>query len=118
MPGIKLACIKVAAPKLRPFSLALLALFFSYPVVAAESRARIQTLEWSTEIASAALNGDPAGEAGQDDVWQRIRNGFKIEDAAAQNPLVAVHESWYVSRPEYLRRIVERSRRYLYHIVQ
>jgi len=118
LPGIKLARIKQATPKLSLFSLAVLALFFSYPVVAAESRARIQTLEWSTEIASGALNGDPADEAGQDDVWQRIRNGFKIDDAAAQNPLVAVHESWYVSRPEYLRRIVERSRRYLYHIVQ
>ena len=118
LPGIKLASIK-ADTKLKRLSLALLALLFSCSTVAAaESRARIQTLEWSGDAVSGTLNSESAAEVSQDDVWQRIRNGFKIDDAAAQNPLVAVHESWYASRPEYLRRIVDRSRRYLFHIVQ
>ena len=48
------------------------------------------------------------------DVWQRIRNGFKFSDI--QNPLTAQHEAWYAAHPEYVNRMVERSRRYLFHI--
>jgi membrane-bound lytic murein transglycosylase D len=51
----------------------------------------------------------------QDDVWQRIRDGFAMPDLAS--PLVAEKTAWYVARPEYLKRVFERSRRYLYHIV-
>jgi membrane-bound lytic murein transglycosylase D len=32
-------------------------------------------------------------------------------------PLVAEKTAWYVARPDYLKRVFERSRRYLYHIV-
>jgi membrane-bound lytic murein transglycosylase D len=51
----------------------------------------------------------------QDDVWQRIRDGFAMPDLAG--PLVAEKTAWYVSHPDYLKRVFERSRRYLYHIV-
>jgi membrane-bound lytic murein transglycosylase D len=51
----------------------------------------------------------------QDDVWQRIRDGFAMQDLAG--PLVAEKTAWYVARPEHLKRVFERSRRYLYHIV-
>src|SRR6185436_13658432 len=52
----------------------------------------------------------------QDDVWQRIRDGFSMPDLAG--PLVAEKTAWYVARPEYLKRVFERSRRYLFHIVE
>ncbi len=51
----------------------------------------------------------------QDDVWQRIRDGFAMPDLSG--PLVAEKTAWYVARPDYLKRVFERSRRYLYHIV-
>jgi len=51
----------------------------------------------------------------QDDLWQRIRAGFAMPDLAG--PLVAEKTAWYVARPDYLKRVFERSRRYLYHIV-
>jgi len=51
----------------------------------------------------------------QDDVWQRVRDGFAMPDLAG--PLVAEKTAWYVARPEYLKRVFERSRRYMYHIV-
>jgi len=51
-----------------------------------------------------------------EDVWQRIRRGFGMPDL--HDPLVAEHQSWYLNRPEMLRRIFERGRRYLYHIVE
>lgn len=50
------------------------------------------------------------------DIWQRIRRGFAMPDL--HDPLVAQHQSWYLNRPELLRRIFERGRRYLYHIVE
>lgn len=50
-----------------------------------------------------------------DDLWQRIRHGFGMPDL--HDPLVADRQSWYLNRPEMLRRIFERGRRYLFHIV-
>ncbi|MEW6691177.1 MAG: transglycosylase SLT domain-containing protein, partial [Pseudomonadota bacterium] len=50
-----------------------------------------------------------------DDLWQRIRVGFSMPDLSG--PLVAEKTAWYAARPDYLKRVFERSRRYLYHIV-
>ena len=49
------------------------------------------------------------------DLWERIVAGYAIPDL--DGPLVEKWEQWYASRPEYMARMVERSRRYLYHIV-
>ena len=49
------------------------------------------------------------------DLWDRIVAGYSI--ANLEGPLVAKWEQWYAERPEYVARMVERSRRYLYHIV-
>ena len=121
MPGIKSAGrLTACSPRfritLRRLSLALL-LFPVLPAFAADARSGIQALEWRGDQASDVIDGDSPA-ASHDDVWQRIRDGFRIDDAAAQNPLVSVHESWYAARPDYVRRMVDRSRRYLYHIVE
>jgi membrane-bound lytic murein transglycosylase D len=50
-----------------------------------------------------------------DDLWQRIRHGFGMPDL--HDPLVADRQSWYLNRPDMLRRIFSRGSRYLYHIV-
>ncbi len=50
-----------------------------------------------------------------DDLWQRMRNGFSMADL--DSPLVADRQAWYLNRPDLLKRIFERSRRYLHHIV-
>jgi len=49
------------------------------------------------------------------DLWDRIIAGYAIPDL--DGPLVEKWEQWYAARPEYMARMVERSRRYLYHIV-
>jgi membrane-bound lytic murein transglycosylase D len=49
------------------------------------------------------------------DLWDRIVNGYAIPDI--DGPLVEKWERWYADRPDYVARMVERSRRYLYHIV-
>ncbi len=51
-----------------------------------------------------------------DDLWERLRGGFAMADL--QSPLVGVRERWYASQPEYLKRMVERSKLYLYYIVE
>ncbi len=48
-------------------------------------------------------------------LWDRIRAGLKLSEL--KNPRVASHEAAFASEPEYLARIVDRSRRYLHHIV-
>ena len=52
----------------------------------------------------------------KDDLWQRIRNGYAIPDSTSS--LVARHEEWYSTRPDYIKRMVERSQKYLFHIVE
>lgn len=49
------------------------------------------------------------------DLWVRLRNGFTMPNL--NDDLVLRHQQYYQSRPEYLRRMVERSRPYLHHIV-
>jgi membrane-bound lytic murein transglycosylase D len=49
------------------------------------------------------------------DLWDRIVRGYAIPDM--DGPLVDKWERWYAERPDYVARMVERSRRYLYHIV-
>ena len=49
------------------------------------------------------------------DLWERIVAGYGMPDI--EGPLVEKWEQWYSSRPDYMARMVERSRRYLYHIV-
>ncbi len=45
----------------------------------------------------------------------RIRRGYAIPDI--DDPLVAKWEEWYSTRPDYVARMIDRSRRYLYYIV-
>ncbi len=50
------------------------------------------------------------------DLWERIRRGFAMPDLQAEQ--VQDREQWYASRPDYLQRMTERSRKYLFHIVE
>ncbi len=51
-----------------------------------------------------------------DDLWIRIRNGFAMMDL--NDDLVLYYQQWYLNRPDALRRMVERSRPYMHHIVE
>jgi len=50
------------------------------------------------------------------DLWDRIRRGFSMPDLSS--PLVQDRQIWYASQPSYVKRMVERSKRYLYYIVE
>ena len=50
------------------------------------------------------------------DLWDRIRRGYAMPDLDID--LVHDREQWYVARPDYMFRMTERSRKYLFHIVE
>lgn len=66
------------------------------------------------EPAKAALPIDLTAE--YDDLWERVRHGFSMPNL--DNELVRRHQIWYMNRPDYLRRVVERSRRYMHYIIE
>lgn len=50
------------------------------------------------------------------DLWERMRRGFAMPNL--ESDLVRDREQWYVTRPDYIFRMTERSRKYLFHIVE
>ena len=50
------------------------------------------------------------------DLWERIRRGYAMPDL--DNGLVHDREQWYATRPDYIFRMTERSKKYLFHIVE
>jgi membrane-bound lytic murein transglycosylase D len=61
--------------------------------------------------------GSPRGAAdAPGDLWERIRGGFALP--ALESPIVVERQAWYAQRPQQIKIMVERSRRYLFHIVE
>jgi len=54
--------------------------------------------------------------ASPDDLWERIRNGFGMPNLSS--PVVLDRQIWYASRPSAIKIMLQRSRRYLHHIVE
>ncbi|MBQ6657419.1 MAG: transglycosylase SLT domain-containing protein [Ottowia sp.] len=50
------------------------------------------------------------------DIWERIRRGYAMPDI--DTALVRQQENYYASHPAYIQRMTERSRRYIFHIVE
>ena len=66
--------------------------------------------------ATLAASGAVAALAPPADLWERIRRGYAMPDL--DNQLVHDRELWYSSRNDYILRMAERSRKYLFHIVE
>src|SRR5690348_4503546 len=50
------------------------------------------------------------------DLWERVRRGFAV--AELNDEEVPYNKEYYASRPGYIKRIAERSKRYLFHILE
>jgi len=50
------------------------------------------------------------------DIWERMRPGLRL--TPLNSPLVQEWEQYYSRRPDYFARMVERSGRYLYHVIE
>ena len=55
------------------------------------------------------------GDSG-DNLWSRIKSGYAIPNVKSQ--YTTNHETWYASRPDYVKRMLDRSQKYLFHIVE
>ena len=70
-----------------------------------------------SEIAAQQASGQQVRPlAAPVDLWDRIRRGYSMPDL--QSDLVRDREQWYTSRPDYIYRMTERSKKYLFHIVE
>ncbi|WP_293661106.1 transglycosylase SLT domain-containing protein [Rhodoferax sp. OV413] len=69
-----------------------------------------------TAIDSLASSRSVAGIEPPADLWERIRRGYAMNDL--ESDLVRDRELWYTSRPDYIFRMTERSKKYLFHIVE
>jgi len=65
----------------------------------------------TTAIPVATVKQEPPA-----DIWERIRTGFAMPNL--EGNLVQDREQWYASKPDYILRMTERSRKYLFYIVE
>ncbi len=72
----------------------------------------------ASETNQSQLNSAEAGttQAKSDDLWDRIKDGYAMPEL--KSSYVENHTNWYAARPEYVQRMVQRSQKYLYHIVE
>jgi membrane-bound lytic murein transglycosylase D len=61
-------------------------------------------------------SASPAISSQSENLWNRIRDGLQL--AELESPLTQVHVNWYAKRPDYVARMLDRSRLYLFHIVE
>ena len=106
------------------FSLLLCICLLHSTHAAAETNVSDVEIIISDEPVSGDLVGDPVQDFisksdtndTEEDLWGRIRDGYGIPDV--ESAYATKHEAWYASRPDYVKRMVERSQRYLFHIVE
>ena len=76
-------------------------------------------------VAAAAESKDPSPDSVSaskkdpheyEDLWDRIRAGYGLPEL--DSPYIARHEKWFASNPQYMERLVQRARLYLYYIVE
>lgn len=111
-------------------------LVFSTPLLADTNVAGVE-IEIISETVDSELIGDPvqdflsdvetdnaeqlsyrddANADSGDDLWSRIKSGYAIPNVKSQ--YTTNHETWYASRPDYIKRMLDRSQKYLFHIVE
>ena len=62
-----------------------------------------------------AMEPAPNINKNADDLRERIISGYSMPEINSN--YTGTHEAWYASRPDYVKRMMGRSQRYLYHIV-
>ena len=102
-------------------------LFFSITVLAETNAAGVE-IEYingpdlvDDPVQDLLADMDTAHDSGMDDtkdsdLWTRIKDGYAIDDV--KSPHTSTHEDWYASRPDYVKRMVDRSQKYLFYIVE
>ena len=85
--------------------------FVSPKLVSADKSTETSPAEQPGSLVTAAEIPTPPAT-----VWDRIRSGFAM--TPIENERVHDWENWYASRPDYVARMIDRSSRFLFHIVE
>ncbi|MDX9668573.1 transglycosylase SLT domain-containing protein [Pseudomonas sp. P5_152] len=75
------------------------------------------TLSVRTKQKPIWLSEKPAPEIPQD-VWERMRQGFQLQDGLGVNPRIEQQRLWFASNPSYLESAGERGSLYIHYIVE
>lgn len=86
------------------------------PVATTQSSVSAASLQTNLEADQRASSRAIASLSPPRDIWERIRSGYAMPDL--DNDLVHDREQWYASRPDYIFRMTERSKKYLFYIVE
>ncbi len=104
--------------------LLLLGALFAQHAMANTNAAGVE-IEVAPDEVNSDLTGDPIqtlisnvddASSSQNDLWARIKDGYAMPDIESE--YTANHEAWYAARPDYMKRMIERSQKYLYHVVE
>ena len=95
--------------------------FFSVLLTADEvtnENVRGESIEYLENIITPNITSDNSEHTleAPKSLWKRIEAGFKLE--SQENKREQDYLKWYQSRPEYVERMIERSSKYLYHVVE
>jgi membrane-bound lytic murein transglycosylase D len=52
------------------------------------------------------------------DIWERVRNGYQLQDSITLNPRIEQQRLWFVSNPSFIEKAGERSSPYIHFIVE
>ena len=116
---LALALIIIAAPVTTPVAHAAAAIGYAALSAVEPMRAEDEdtaSIEDEGETISSTTEPSASAATSPGDLWDRIRNGFAMAEFDSQE--VRDSEDFYVSHPEYMQRIFQRSKRYLFHIVE
>jgi membrane-bound lytic murein transglycosylase D len=88
----------------------------NFTVIDPEAPPLPQALRPATPPPAAVTVVTPPPKPAPMDMWERIRNGYAMRPM--NSDLVRHWENFYASKPEFFARLVDRSRHYLFHIVE
>jgi len=57
-------------------------------------------------------------EQAPDDIWERIRLGYKLQDQIGTNPRISRQRLWFASRPSIITTSAQRSSPYIHYVVE
>lgn len=74
-----------------------------------------------SDVNPSILDGHPTGSSrlglnSPNDIWDRVRSGFAMPDLDSY--LVRDREAWYTRNPASVTRLIDRSNKYIYHVVE
>ncbi|MBS7660412.1 LysM peptidoglycan-binding domain-containing protein [Pseudomonas lalucatii] len=53
-----------------------------------------------------------------EDIWERVRDGYQLQDEIGINPRIEQQRLWFVSNPSFVEKVGERSSPYIHYIVE